>query len=1037
MSPAGRKKSRAQNAQELYDNIKELLIRIKPKLKDGTAKEGTITQDLHKIASLAQAFAEQRPKSSKSCQLADFLDQEGVSLWNASGVVRQGSAAHDSRAVVAALRLAGFRLMEAGLEPKPDIQGREKHHAFPLLSLIIPSQHYYTSFKLLVKLAQPCPVRIQGHFFVYIQIIIVTADQEIGNNHSASSVLGCAAKVISLLLSFVRYGLSFLKKYEEALRIIDDPSGTNHQAKACVTAVYLSTRMEAAWREGNEGLAAFMADKITENDGRLVLLSNHDREMLATKLLDIGKSLLRSCYEDSKSAVEASKVHEAIRWMQKAFSVIEPLDCATNIELAELKRSVLRSLARGYFLSSSQDPENLIRAETALEEVIATIDSSVDHVSSEYQQLRWMKLAVIKRRKAGDTVLLQGELSCGPESSTFSGEFELLTFSLALQAIIDNMTYSESNLTDVLQELRTLSQYHQLVTRAIQYCLHRALQCSWTLEAVERLLIFLIFHCSKDEKHDRAMEDLHASLKELSGVEFELLKAPATACITLLWQYGDRHYHAGRWKEAADWFCCGTHSVFASLGPVTSSKCFRKAALAHLKRKDYSQAGSIIRRCPDGDATTQYVTFLIAVHQGLEDEAIQSICNVVHAVDFDRKMILLACRLAHDLDMKDLLLNVLKALLDTLNTREKVGSITEAMTLIRCIIRLIIKFLADPVADLDRLAAALVHYLKIAVTVAESSETPAMIIRDISWLWRSAYNCAIQACSDWEDREGQISDIFDAARLLLEFYILHAPVEGDNTIHIYLVNASFASASGRVMSFRRLLSQTGTVEPEKHRELFSEINQSLQRIIKVLREDKLPQEEVPRLESSLQILRIFIVESASRLSDWDTDASRCDRDSLETYEAFADTLWEDKNCPVHVLFAALEATLHACLVRGHFSLEKFSRWLRAMCTILLTRATGSDRSKAIGYVDRAIAVLEEHGEARDGGDLLYPLDERQWLLSTAYNTGLECLHASMVDEAKRWFECSTVLCRFVPDGKQRADKISATYSDILARYPTR
>jgi hypothetical protein len=57
--------------------------------------------------------------------------------------------------------------------------------------------------------------------------------------------------------------------------------------------------------------------------------------------------------------------------------------------------------------------------------------------------------------------------------------------------------------------------------------------------------------------------------------------------------------------------------VLASLGPVSSSKCFRKAALAHLKRKDYAQAGSIIRRCPDAEATTQYVTFLIAVHQGL------------------------------------------------------------------------------------------------------------------------------------------------------------------------------------------------------------------------------------------------------------------------------------------------------------------------------------------------------------------------------------------------------------------------------------
>lgn len=91
-------------------------------------------------------------------------------------------------------------------------------------------------------------------------------------------------------------------------------------------------------------------------------------------------------------------------------------------------------------------------------------------------------------------------------------------------------------------------------------------------------------------------------------------------------------------------------------------------------------------------------------------------------------------------------------------------------------------------------------------------------------------------------------------------------------------------------------------------------------------------------------------------------------------------------------------------------------------------------------------------------DLLqpYPMDERQWLLATSYNTGAECLQsassglvivsrvtdkffsildsASMLDEAKRWFEASTVICRFVPDGKDRAEKISETYTHLLARY---
>jgi hypothetical protein len=59
--------------------------------------------------------------------------------------------------------------------------------------------------------------------------------------------------------------------------------------------------------------------------------------------------------------------------------------------------------------------------------------------------------------------------------------------------------------------------------------------------------------------------------------------------------------------------------------------------------------------------------------------------------------------------------------------------------------------------------------------------------------------------------------------------------------------------------------------------------------------------------------------------------------------------------------------------------------------------------------------------------------------------------ASLLDEAKRWFESSTVICKFVPDGQKRADKvrllmlvadvevlcsqqISETYTQLLARY---
>lgn len=68
------------------------------------------------------------------------------------------------------------------------------------------------------------------------------------------------------------------------------------------------------------------------------------------------------------------------------------------------------------------------------------------------------------------------------------------------------------------------------------------------------------------------------------------------------------------------------------------------------------------------------------------------------APDFDRNMLLLATQLAHESNMKALLLSVLDNLLQTVNIREG-DTVMEAMVLIRCSIRLILKLLAEPAAN--------------------------------------------------------------------------------------------------------------------------------------------------------------------------------------------------------------------------------------------------------------------------------------------------------------------------------------------------
>ncbi|KAJ6559308.1 meiosis protein SPO22/ZIP4 like-domain-containing protein [Mycena sp. CBHHK59/15] len=828
---------------------------------------------------------------------------------------------------------------------------------------------------------------------------------EIGKSDAAGSVLTSAAR------------------FEELLRDADDAEGAHRVERASATVVYFSCRMEAAWKEGNYSVAAFMSQKITDDEQRLSLLPPHDRERLACKLHEIGKAVLKA--QGGKAGNEGP---EAAPWLQKAFSIADQLDDTAGLGIAGLKISILRTMARAYFISGSYD-----RAEAALDELIPTMDTFSENGRSEYQELRWLRLAVLKRRKAGDPALLD-----------------------AFQSIIDHMTFCETNITDVLQDLRTLSHQHVLVTNVNQYCLEKVL-ASQEVESdcVDRLLLSLIVHCSKDEDHTRAIATIDSAFTATLVAEFNLLNLPATACLTLIWQYGDRHFNAKRWLDAADWFLAGSHQLFRAACPTSGAKCFRKAALCYIEQREYARASAVIRRCPSNEATSHYVLFLTAVHQGLDDEAIRAVRDMVKAADFDRKMLLLATQISHESEMKTVLLSVLEALLKTLKVENSGETVVEAMTLIRCIIRLVLKLLVEPAANKLVLIETLISHFQTAKILAEAAcaqKAIALIIKDVSWLWRTAYNCAIQGCAEWDRSEERVSELFEVARDLLSACCEASPIDVDADLYLHLINASFSGVSGRVFA-GRLAAANGTMNVGRLRQNAAEVKACKHRILSIMEKNKITDaDDGLRMQYFLHVLRVFEAEILAQLNDWDhlsqivTDVVSSGPLGVDTYEAIADILWAEPECPINVLSNGLEvclpvsritmnatsskAILRASLDQNSLSVEKFSRWLRGICTIILARNTPSDRVKAIGYVEQAISVIEDNKE----GDDSYPLDERQWLLGTAYNTGFECLEASMFDEAKRWFESATVICRFVPGGKERAEKISETYMHLLARY---
>jgi hypothetical protein len=68
---------------------------------------------------------------------------------------------------------------------------------------------------------------------------------------------------------------------------------------------------------------------------------------------------------------------------------------------------------------------------------------------------------------------------------------------------------------------------------------------------------------------------------------------------------------------------------------------------------------------------------------------------MVHGSGFDQRMLLIATRMAHETDLKTVLLSVLQELLDYVRA-ETTEMNVEPITLVRCMIRLDLRLIADP-----------------------------------------------------------------------------------------------------------------------------------------------------------------------------------------------------------------------------------------------------------------------------------------------------------------------------------------------------
>ncbi|KAJ1310787.1 hypothetical protein OPQ81_009307 [Rhizoctonia solani] len=956
----------------MFGGLTDALANIKPQLVDFSSTDfASLEVSLSRLNNLLEQIPSSRntKKRTRDDVAADALDREGVQLWNASILlrgVRDQEDAESRKRVFASLRLAAFRLIEAGSDVPPTIE----------------------SLVHLLQLASKT----------------ATALSEC-NDDRAQSVMMSAAD------------------YESQLKNLKEDD-RDTASKETATAQYYCGRMNTAWKDGNESVAFFMLEQATD-ERRLDIIpipdvrvfnTHHLRsgfdahtsmfkiEEILSRAIEIGNTMLRRSWgkesegnsttpgpiQDVASNVDSKSAALAVKWLQKTFQVLERVEHADKSNLQSLGNFLLRSLARAYFASSDSVESNLERAEATINELIQQANAANLDIN-----LLWMKLAVLKKGRADATQI-----------------------SNALRSILDQLEFQEASVMSFLREVQTLADTSVDLTIGItQELLNKALDSPngnghSFVDTIAMSLLLLV----KSLQHSDARSAAEKVCQSIARrMDFGLRKASAAACQLVLWRNGEASYKAKKWVEAADW----------------------KAALCYIQQGEYAQASILVSRCSQDESATHYIRFLIAVHQGLEEEAIQAVESMLSTSDFNRKMLLLATQLAHETKQKTLLLAVLEAMYKTLQQESHVDVESEGIILVRCSIRILLDLLKEPLAATSQLVESLKNHLQRALdltNVMASRDKVAIIAKDLSWLWRTAYNAAVAGCQQWEDLV--VAEIFDLARKLMEAYSTTLAAVQDSEVKECMILSSFSATSGRLFVARRL----GSTPPaaELYTRLAKDIPTFRKSVERILADGVFDGDD--RLGYIVNIFLIFEVEVLCHMQEWQKikpvveEATEMECVTATTLEAMADLLWLEDTCPTDVLYSALEAMLRSSLRSKDISIDKFSRWLRALCTILLARNRQQDRASALSFIEQAVEVIKDNKD--ESGDQIYAHDEREWLLHVTFNTGVERFTVSDIQEAKRWIETATVLAGLVHNSDIASDKINAVYQQVLAKYGT-
>ncbi|CAH3126277.1 unnamed protein product [Porites lobata] len=497
----------------------------------------------------------------------------------------------------------------------------------------------------------------------------------------------------------------------------------------------------------------------------------------------------------------------------------------------------------------------------------------------------------------------------------------------------------------------------------------------------------------------------------------------------LLWEKAAVCYEAKDYNEALNWYNYSL-SLFSSKETNSKSiaKLQRNKCCCYMNLQDYQKAKEAIREAEENDsesAVVYFYKFKIALLEGQDDLAVDAMTKMSEVdsrqdnniTETDAHLLIcLAAQLALEQKNHQVAVSALEQVIATSSDNQQV------LTSLRCLSRLKLTEISDSGTRRD--VTSFLRYLQIALDrlsqMHGAGDTHVYV--EAMWFMKIAWNLALEST----DNSLEMQELF----LRCYKFSCLCPVESSNSVR--QKNCLVMAAASAVQAARE---QDKNSQEEKKKLL----RQCLEHVetCRDLRKKMGGGGVVNHKDESFILLTLYEFEAKVQLGT-DSDLYEC-LDAAEalphtdpsTFETLAAIAVESPTCNREISMRALRVAVKKHIAMESVDFAKLSKAFHSLVYHALSSGSSSDaesKEEALTIYQDICEIIENQAKGS------YPEVQILWLMTKAWNCGINLFSASRHEAGEKWCALAMRLLHHLPTFKcNYQEKMTKVYGGLLDR----